>query len=113
MFFRDRGKRVQCVRAYYDKVKGHGVQDIVFSFLESTEDIEGIDMALLKRLSPNELEQLKSYLSSDRTIVETLIEQASLCSIALRKKSFDKTSDIKGLKQSIATLSKMIWSVGL
>ncbi len=113
MFFRERGKRVQCIRSYYDKVKKHGGQLIVLSFPNSTDDIKGIDPVLRKRLTKDELDQLKTYLSEDRKTVENLIEHLDTCSIALMKRSFDKAADIKGLKRASNNLNKTISKVGL
>jgi len=70
LFFRNRGNRIQCLRSYYDKGKGRGGQDVIFSFLESTDDIKEIDLVLRKRLTEEEDERLKNFLSKDRQLVE-------------------------------------------
>ena len=113
MFFRNRGNRIQCLRSYYDKGKGRGGQDVIFSFLESTDDIKEIDLVLRKRLTEEEDERLKNFLSKDRQLVENLIDQTYLCSISMRKKSFDKTCNVKELKKALIDLNKTIMRVGL
>ena len=108
MYFRSRGKRIQCLRSKWDSKNRKSIQQLVFTFPSTIDDVAGIDAMLINKLNPEELESLEEYLSCDRKAVADCIEQVDLCSILVGKKSFDKKANVKGLKKSIKKLLKRV-----
>jgi hypothetical protein len=113
VYFRERGRSVQCLRSKWDSNQKKSIQQLVFTFPKAIDDIAGIEAMLINRLSPIEKEVLEEYLSCDRKIVSEAIESVDLCSIAVGKISFDKKANVQGLKKSLKKLTNKLERVGL